>query len=76
MHPLSIRLSELNQRFMEQYLADHKVAKSSIINTALDLFRKYKLQKDLMGIAMANEKEDKELAEADFNDYLKIIDAH
>ena len=74
MYPLSIRLSELNRKFMEQYLTDHKEAKSAIINRALDLYRRYKLQRDLIGIAMANEEEDKRLSEADFKDYLKIVD--
>ena len=74
MYPCSIRLTDPNQKFLDQYSSRNKTPKSALINKALDLFRKYWLQKELQGMAKANEKEDRTLAEVDMRDYLKLID--
>lgn len=73
MQPLSVRLSSENQQFMEQFLAKNKGNKSTLVNGALDLFRKYSLQKELIEMAKENEKEDQALAEYGMDDYLKTI---
>ncbi|GEM_PF-6054442 len=73
MYPCSIRLTDPNQKFLDQYSSRNKTPKSTLINKALDLFRKYWLQKELVGMAKANEEEDRALAEVDMRDYLKLI---
>ena len=71
----SIRINETNQAFVDQYIAIHQKAnKSALVNKALELFRKYCLQKELIESVMADEDGDRELADVDFKDYLKIVD--
>lgn len=75
MQATSIRLTEANHDFLEKYLTAHKKAnRSALINRALELFRKYSLQKELMSYARQHDPENRTLAEVDFKDYLKIID--
>ena len=74
MFPLSIRLSEPNQKFMEQYLLGHPTNKNALVNQALDLFRKYNLKRELSALAKSEGEEDRVLAEAGMSDYLALID--
>jgi len=77
MQPASIRLNDVNQSFIDQYLSIHKdVTKSVLINKAMELFRKYSLQKELIEYARTSAREDRELADTGFEDYLKIIDGN
>ncbi len=47
---------------------------SSIIDSALDLYRKYKLKKELMEEAAMETEDDIKEAMSDFGDYQNIID--
>ena len=76
MYLFSIRLSKINEGFMKKYLLKHKENKNAFINNALDIFRKYNLQKELIAFAQSDEKENKELAEMAMDDYLKLINEY
>jgi len=72
MNPISIRISENNQTFIEQ-MSKFGMNKTDIVNRALDLLRKARLQKDLMAMAMDDPKGDAIMAEEGMDDYLNLI---
>ncbi|MBU0706289.1 hypothetical protein KJ657_03365 [Patescibacteria group bacterium] len=71
----SLVLTEPNAQFVTSEARRKEITKTRIINQALDMYRKYKLRKDL--IEGFSSQTDKDVAEAmsDFDDYLRIIDS-
>lgn len=73
MNPLSIRITENNQAFIEKMI--HRgVSKTDVVNNALDLLRKAQLQRELTAMATDNPEEDLRMAEIDLNDYLNLLE--
>lgn len=72
---LSLSLSPEILQFVENLSAEEKTSKSSVVTHALDLYRKFRLKKELREAAKAQTKEDVEEAMSDFEDYLKIVDS-
>lgn len=73
MNPLSVRVSENNQSFLE-HMADRGKTKTEIVNDALDLLRKAQLQSELISMATDHPGEDVLLAEEGFEDYLTLLE--
>ncbi|MEK7672673.1 MAG: hypothetical protein AAB373_02200 [Patescibacteria group bacterium] len=63
MNQLSIRVSENNQRFLEQ-MAERGKSKTAVVNDALDFLRKAQLQSELTAMATDNPEEDVLMAAA------------
>lgn len=73
MSPLSIRVSENNQSFLERMVGRGKT-KTEIVNDALDFLRKAQLQHELTAMATDDANEDVGFAEEDMEDYLTLLD--
>jgi len=73
MAPLSVRVSDNNQSFLEQ-MAERGTSKTDLVNRALDLLRKAQLQSELSSLAMDSSVEDAALAEEGMQDYLTLLD--
>lgn len=72
MNPLSVRVSEHNQSFLQQ-MSDRGKTKTEIVNDALDLLRKAQLQSELTSMAMDNPEENRLLAEEGMEDYITLL---
>lgn len=72
MNPLSVRISEHNQSFLQQ-MSDRGKTKTEIVNDALDLLRKAQLQSELTSMAMDNPEENRLLAEEGMEDYITLL---
>ncbi len=74
MSSTSIILNNQNQQFLSYFIDINSTTKTNVINNALDLFRKYNLQKEL--IVGFSKKTNKDVSDAmsDFEDYLSIVD--
>jgi hypothetical protein len=73
---LSIRLKNENINFLKTTSKEENLAVSWIIDASLDLYRKYKIKKDLMEEADLETEEDRKEANSDIIDYIKIIDKY
>lgn len=71
----SLVLTEPNARFVSVEARNKAMTKTSIINHALDLYRKYQLKKDMIEGFSRQTKEDLAEAMSDFDDYLRIVDS-
>lgn len=65
---------EANLQFLENYSQKLKSNKSELINTALDMYRRYCLRKDLRKGFSEQDDADIALAMSDFLGYLSVID--
>lgn len=66
--------TDSNQQFITSQSERGKVSKTSIINNALDLYRKFIIARDLKAGFSEQTDEDVEEAMVNFEDYLKIVD--
>lgn len=73
MNPISVRVSEPNQDFLERMTSGGK-SKTAIVNNALDLLRKAQLQAELTAMAVSDPEEDAKMAEEGMEDYLTLIE--
>ena len=71
----SLILSEPNARFVSSEAEKRAMTKTRIINHALDLYRKYELQRELIEGFSSQTEEDLVEAMSDFDDYLRIVDS-
>lgn len=71
---LTISLSLENIQFLDSMATEHGAGKSSIVEKALDYYRRYTLKKGLIEGFSVQDKEDKNSAMSDFADYLTILD--
>lgn len=72
---VSLILSTPNAQFVEMEVRNRHLTKTRIINQALDMYRKYMLQKDMVEYFENQTDEDVAEAMSDFDDYLRIVDA-
>jgi len=70
---LSINLFSNNFRFLSKESQKNKVTKTDIVNLALDMYRKYKLKKEIQEGFKSQKQEDLELAMSDFDDYFDFV---
>ncbi len=70
----SLILTPPNQQFVESEARRNDLTKTKVINEALELYRKYKLKKEL--VEGFSNQTDEDVAEAmeNFDDYLAIVD--
>lgn len=73
MNPLSLRVSDRNQSFLEQ-MAGLGKSKTETVNDALDFLRKAKLRNDLTALATDSPESDAALANEDMKDYFTILE--
>ena len=73
MSPLSIRVSEYNQSFLEK-MVDCGKSKTEVVNDALDLLRKAQLQSELTAMATDEVGQDSQFAEEGMEEYLTLLD--
>ena len=71
----SLVLTESNAQFVMSEARRNAMTKTRIINQALDMYRKYKLRKDLIEGFSSQTKEDVAEAMENFDDYLRIVDS-
>lgn len=71
----SLVLTEPNAQFVMSEVRRRSMTKTHIINQALDMYRKYKLRKDLIEGFSSQTKEDVAEAMENFDDYLRIVDS-
>ena len=69
---ISVRLQDDNKAFLD-VMKEKGVIPSKAINHAIDLYKKYLIQKELMEEAMMEDNKDVEEAISDFKDYYSII---
>jgi hypothetical protein len=75
MSVLSLRLNEVNQRFLNEQVSSGKSkSKGVVVNYALDIYRKILLKKELMDFADNNSEEDLFWANMNPDDYLELIE--
>lgn len=74
MSPTSVILNRENQQFLSYFIDINSTTKTNVINNALDLFRKYNLQKELIEGFSKKTNKDVSNAMSDFEDYLSIVD--
>jgi len=73
--PVSVLLFWKNFSFLENETKNKKITKTQIINDSLDLYRKYKLKKEIQKGFQNQDKKDIDLAMSDFDDYCSIINS-
>jgi hypothetical protein len=71
----SFILNKQNHQFLSSYTKSHSLSKSKAINHALDMLRKYVLQKEMREGFSKQSDEDVAGAMSDFADYIKIIES-
>jgi len=71
----SLILTDSNARFVDLEAKNKAMTKTRIINHAIDLYRKYKLKKDMIEGFKSQTAEDVAEAMSDFEDYLRIVDS-
>lgn len=71
---LSVMVKNNNISFVRESSDIEKVSISCVVDCALDLYRKYKIKKELMEEASLETEEDVKEANSDFDDYLNIVD--
>ena len=72
--PLSIRIRFLNATFIKELSRASHTPVSQLADEAINLYRKYRLKKQLQEAFMSQTEEDAKEAMSDFNDYLTIVD--
>ncbi|GEM_PF-5979479 len=72
--PLSVRIRFSNAQFIKELSATLKVPVSQLADEAINLYRKYRLKKELQEAFSSQTDEDAKEAMSDFNDYLTIVD--
>lgn len=70
----SFILNERNYQFLSTYTKDHSLSKSRAINHAIDMYRKYVLQKEMRKGFSKQTEADVADAMSDFSDYIKITE--
>ena len=73
MNPLSVRVTEDNQCFLQR-MSDLGKTKTEIVNNALELLRKVQLQSELTALATDNPEGDKLLAGEGMEDYVTLLE--
>lgn len=71
----SLVLTEPNAQFVMAEAKRRSLTKTRIINQALDLYRKYRLKKDLVDYFKSQTAGDLAEAMENFDDYLRIVDS-
>ena len=56
-----------------QFLQSVKIPKTQILNSALDVYRKYLLRKEIREWFSLQSEQDLQLCNADFEDYISLI---
>ncbi len=72
--PLSVRIRFVNAQFIKKLSEISKTPVSQIADEAINLYRKFKLKKELQEGFSSQTEEDRKEAMSDFNDYLSIVD--
>lgn len=71
----SFILDRQNYQFLSTYTKKQSLSKSRAINYAIDMYRKYILQKEMREGFSKQDTEDLHDAMSDFSDYIKIIES-
>lgn len=71
----SLVLTEPNARFVQSEVRRGEITKTRIINQALDMYRKYRLKKEMVEYFENQTAEDVAEAMENFDDYLRIVDS-
>ena len=71
---ISLRLKNENVEFIRSISSNLKISHSSLVDEALDNYRKYVLRKELREGFSEQDDQDIKDSMSDFQDYLSIID--
>ncbi|MFC1613461.1 hypothetical protein ACFL23_03970 [Patescibacteria group bacterium] len=71
---ISMTIRQTNLKFVEKIAKQKKISRSEMVDNLLNIYRKYKLKKDIVAGFKSQTKEDAIDSMSDFGDYLDIID--